>query len=103
MKILTIADEESRSLWDFYDSSKLAGVDLILSAGDLKSEYLEFLVTMSKADVLYVHGNHDSHYAERPPEGCICIDGNLFAYNGIRILGLSGSMRSATGKSVYRK
>ncbi len=101
MKILTVADEESRWLWDFYDKSKLADIDLILSAGDLKAEYLEFLVTMSKADVLYVHGNHDSHYAERPPEGCICIDGDLFTYNGIRILGLGGSMRYSNGKNQY--
>lgn len=35
MKILAVADEESRSLWDFYDRSKLEGVELILSCGDL--------------------------------------------------------------------
>lgn len=62
MKILAVADEESRSLWDFYDKSKLEGVELILSCGDLKPEYLEFLVTMSNAEVLYIHGNHDIYY-----------------------------------------
>lgn len=30
MKILAVADEESKSLWDFWDKSKLEGVELIL-------------------------------------------------------------------------
>ena len=47
MKILAIADEESRYLWDFYEKEKLEGIDLILSAGDLSPDYLSFLVTMS--------------------------------------------------------
>ena len=46
MKILAIADEESRYLWDFYEKEKLEGIDLILSAGDLSPDYLSFLVTM---------------------------------------------------------
>ena len=47
MKILLISDEESPSLWDYYQPEKLSCVDLILSCGDLKREYLEFLVTMT--------------------------------------------------------
>lgn len=101
MKILLVADEESRFLWDFYDKSKLDGIDLILSAGDLKPEYLEFLVTMSRADILYIHGNHDSCYENKPPQGCICIDGKLFNYKGIRILGFGGSVRYSMGKFQY--
>lgn len=97
MRILTIADEESRSLWDFYDKSKLADIDLILSAGDLKAEYLEFLVTMSRADVLYVNGNHD----KKIPQGCISVDGSLINYKGLRILGFGGSMRYSNGKNQY--
>lgn len=97
MKILTVADEESLWLWDFYDKSKLADIDLILSAGDLKPEYLEFLVTMSKADVLYVNGNHD----RKEPQGCMCVDGKLINYKGLRILGFGGSMRYSTGGNQY--
>lgn len=47
MKILAIADEESKYLWDFYERGKLEDIDLILSAGDLAPEYLTFLVTMA--------------------------------------------------------
>ena len=56
MKILLIADEESKILWDYFDPERLEGVELILSAGDLKSSYLEFLVTMLNIPLLYIHG-----------------------------------------------
>ncbi len=93
MKILFIADEESKYLWDYYEKSKLEKLDLIISCGDLKPEYLEFLVTMAHCPLLYIHGNHDTKYQQNPPEGCICIDDALFTYQGVRILGLGGSMK----------
>ncbi len=101
MKILAVADEESKYLWDYYEREKLAGVDLILSAGDLKPEYLSFLTTMYAVPLLYVPGNHDDKYAIKPPEGCICIDDDIYVYNGIRILGLGGSMRYRAGDNQY--
>lgn len=93
MKVLVLADVECKALWDFYRKEELEGVDLILSGGDLNAEYLSFLATMSKAPVLYVHGNHDAKYRTREPEGCICIDDKIYSYKGVRILGLGGSMR----------
>lgn len=93
MKILVLADNESEALYDFYDPEKLEGIELIISCGDLEAGYLEFFATMSHAPVLYVHGNHDYRYEEKPPTGCICIDGELYVYKGIRILGLGGSRK----------
>ena len=92
MKILVLADIESKYLWDFFEKSKLEGIDLILSAGDLSADYLEFLATYAICPVLYVHGNHDTKYEKKPPLGCICIDDDIYEYNGIKILGLGGSM-----------
>lgn len=97
MKILAIADEESKYLWDFFEKSKLEGIDLILSAGDLDPRYLSFLATFTHAPVLYVHGNHDKIYDKVPPDGCICIDDDIYVHNGVRILGLGGSMRYCYG------
>lgn len=90
MKILLIADEESPYFWDHFQRGRLDGIDLILSCGDLKADYLSFLVTMGHAPVLYVHGNHDLGYEQFPPEGCDCIDDKLVTVNGVRILGLGG-------------
>ena len=101
MKILTVSDEESPYLWESNAAQKLRAYDLIISCGDLKSDYLSFLVTMAKCPVLYVHGNHDGNYQRRPPEGCDCIEDKLVIYNGVRILGLGGSMRYRPGPHQY--
>ena len=101
MKILTISDEECLALWDYYTPGKLAEYDLILSCGDLKPEYLQFLVTMARCPVLYVHGNHDGGYEENPPLGCDCIDGHIVCYNGLRILGLGGCRKYRPGPHQY--
>lgn len=100
MKILLLADEEDPGLWDYYQPGKLA-YDLIISCGDLKSSYLQFIVTMARCPVLYVHGNHDVHYAQQPPEGCDCIDGAVIEYNGYRIVGLGGCRKYHPGPHQY--
>ena len=101
MKILTVSDEECEALWEYYVPGRLAEYDLILSCGDLKTEYLSFLVTMAKCPLLYVHGNHDTNYAKKPPQGCDCIDGKVVVYNGLRILGLGGCRKYHPGAHQY--
>ncbi len=101
MKILAIADVESKLLWDYYKQGMLDGIDLIISCGDLDPRYLSFLVTMTTVPVLYVHGNHDTKYETVPPEGCTCIEDMIYSYKGIRILGLGGSMRYKPGAHQY--
>ncbi len=101
MKILVLADIESKSLWDFFEKEKLEGIDLILSCGDLKPQYLEFLATFAKVPILYVHGNHDDCYETTPPDGCICIEDQIYVHNGVRILGLGGSIRYKNGIHQY--
>lgn len=101
MKILLVADKESPYLWDYYQPGRLQDIDLILSCGDLKPEYLSFLVTMCTAPLLYVHGNHDTRYEKQPPEGCVCIDDQLVKVGGLRILGMGGSMRYSRKEHQY--
>lgn len=101
MKILVVSDEESPALWDYYTPGRLKEYDLIISCGDLKADYLSFLVTMARAPLLYVHGNHDINYVNHPPEGCDCIDDCLVIYNGVRILGLGGCRRYHPGEHQY--
>lgn len=101
MRILVISDEECPYLWEYYQPGRLDEIDLILSCGDLSPEYLSFLVTMGRAPVLYVHGNHDGKYQKRPPEGCECIDDTIVNINGLRILGLGGSQRYSKGEHQY--
>ena len=101
MKILFISDEECPALWDFYVPGRLDGIDLIISCGDLRSSYLQFLVTMARCPLLFVAGNHDTHYDREPPSGCDCIDDAIVEYNGVRSMGLGGCRRYHPGKYQY--
>lgn len=101
MKILLLADEAEPALWERLKKERLEGIELILSCGDLPASYLSFLTCFSTAPILYIHGNHDTRYAEKPPEGCECIEDMVYTYNGIRVLGLGGSMRYKPGACQY--
>lgn len=101
MRILLLSDEPNMRLWDRLDRTLLEGIDLVLSCGDLPSSYLSFLTCFTSAPILYIHGNHDATYGQNPPEGCICIEDQLYTYQGIRIVGLGGSMRYKPGPHQY--
>lgn len=97
MNILCLADEEDSSLYEYYSKDKTKDVDLILSCGDLKKDYLEFIVTMSNKKLVYVYGNHDNDEIG----GGICAEDDLIVVNGIRILGLGGSIHYSGNKNQY--
>ena len=101
MKILLVSDRESPYLWDYYQPGRLSEYELMISCGDLSSKYLSFLVTMGRAPLLYVHGNHDRTYDQHPPEGCDCIEDKLVTVKGLRILGLGGSPQYSGGEHQY--
>ena len=102
MNILAVSDLESRNFYDYYSPGKLSEFDLIISCGDLHREYLEFLVTMARCPLIYVHGNHDDNFDKAPPEGCICIEDDIFIYKGVRFFGLGGSYRyKDSGEHMY--
>ena len=101
MKILVLADEEYPAFWENYRDDRLKEYDLIISCGDLNPKYLSFIVTMARAPVLYVHGNHDDSYGRTPPEGCDCIEDDIVVYKGLRILGLGGCVQYRPGQHQY--
>lgn len=91
MKILCIADDECKALYDNYVPESVRDVELIISCGDLSADYLDYIQTMSGIPLLYVPGNHDRYYLQEP-DRCTCIDDDIFVFNGIRIAGLGGSI-----------
>lgn len=100
MRILAVSDVPSDKYYEYYKPDMLKKYDLILSCGDLRPEYLEFLVTMSGRPLVYVHGNHDDGYG-REPQGCVCSDGRVVKVNGLRIAGLGGSNWYRDGEYMY--
>ena len=68
MKILLVSDREEPYIWDYFDRERFKDIELVLSCGDLKAEYLSFIVTMIQAPLYYVPGNHNKNYLTNPPE-----------------------------------
>lgn len=101
MKLLLISDMISPILYEHFNPERFKDIDLILSAGDLSANYLIFLTTALKKPLLYVHGNHDQRYSEKPPLGCICIEDEVYEHNGLRIAGIGGCMEYRGGKHQY--
>ena len=101
MKILLLGDKESTYIWDYFDHERFKGVDFVISSGDLKREYLSFVVTMLNVPLFFVPGNHDKNYVELEPEGCINIDRTIVNHNGFKIMGLGGSQWYNDGVYQY--
>ncbi len=93
MRILAISDTPEGWLWERWDRERVAGVDLVISCGDLPATYLEHIVTLANVPLVYVQGNHDTAYDDHAPEGCVSIDGQLRDFRGLRVMGLGGSIR----------
>lgn len=91
MKILAVSDAVDPQLHQSAAGGLSAGVDLIISCGDLPPEYLSRLVNAFNAPLYFVRGNHDIRYEEKPPEGSSNLHAQLLKIGGLRILGLEGS------------
>ena len=104
MKILVVSDKIVERLRTPSGSDALREVDLIVSCGDLRYDYLEYLLTIANAPLCYVHGNHDrpmlreSGAIVAEPEGATNLHGKAIAVrvrSGARVLlaGLEGTHR----------
>lgn len=102
-RILAVSDVVDPVLYDHFDAEtwKSRRIDLIVSCGDLPADYLSYLVSTFNVPLFYVPGNHDGSYRETPPEGCESIDERLVAWNGLRIVGLGGSLWYNGGPEQY--
>ena len=101
VKVLLVSDVEDNYIWDHFDYERFKEIQLVISCGDLKASYLEYIATMIKAPLFYVNGNHDGRYLENPPAGCIPIDDKIIVYKNLRILGLGGSISYNKGPFQY--
>ena len=99
MKVLVVSDSHMYNdiLADITKRWKNK-VDLLVHCGD--SSLLPDDDLLKDFDIV-VHGNHDDKYERIPPDGCICIDDKIYVHEGVRILGLGGSMRYKPGEHQY--
>ena len=72
VRVLAIADEVSDALWG--PKSAALAPDLVIAAGDLPWDYLEYLASSLDRPVVFVPGNHDPGVsrARRTGPGSTC-------------------------------
>lgn len=117
VRVLAVADEVVDTIHDV--QVRRHRPDLVLAAGDLPWDYLEFLSSCLDVPVVFVPGNHDpevvsphagfrgliaDHGMPEPdprPLGCLNVDGAILDVAGLRIAGLGGSIRHNLGPNQY--
>ncbi|MBQ7378659.1 MAG: metallophosphoesterase [Clostridia bacterium] len=92
MKVLVIADEESKFLTEYFAENGLGNIDLILSVGDLPYSYLETIRTKLKKPLFYVKGNHDTYKTGLFDKEFI--EWKSVEVSGIRIIGIGCQHRN---------
>lgn len=117
VNVLVIADEVAPNLTDsrLHDLSP----DLVLSAGDLPWDYVEWVSHVARCPTVFVPGNHDpevktarltrrGEYLRHgvpcdPPRPCGATnaDGTVVEAAGLRIAGLGGCVKYRTGPHQY--
>ncbi len=98
VKVLTISDEVARQMYSPAARERFHDARLILSCGDLRPSYLEFVVSILNVPCLYVPGNHDARpeiteagALVEEPAGCVNIDRRVVREAGFSVAGLGGS------------
>ena len=122
MKILCISDQIDPLVYTNSIKQRFKDIDIVLSAGDLPLEYLEFVVSSLNVPLLFVFGNH--HVDELPyftrntelslaaPDwagkrktastlGCMHIGSKIKFEEGFIFAGLGGSIRYNEGANQY--
>lgn len=107
-RLLAIADAVSPVIYSSNFPGNLPPFDVILSAGDVPGETLEFVATKSTTTPLYVLGNHGDGFIRdsvtdelRLPGGCINAHLKLVDVAGVMVLGVEGSARYREGSQQY--
>lgn len=101
MKILLLADKVSPALYDYFEPERFAGIEMVISCGDLPAGYLDFIASMLNVPCYYVPGNHDGAFLTRPPAGWRSLDGRIVLHQGITLAGLGGCLQYNGGPYQY--
>lgn len=107
-RVLAIADAVSPVIYSSNFPGNLPPFDVILSAGDVPGDTLEFVATKAHTTPLYVLGNHGEGFIRdadtdefRLPGGCINVHLKLVEVEGLMVLGVEGSARYRDGPQQY--
>jgi Icc-related predicted phosphoesterase len=104
MKMLCVSDQIDPLLYSDSIQKRYAGVDIVLSAGDLPLDYLHFIASSLNKPLLYVSGNH--HIGEKANNacqgsGCVHVGSKVRREEGLIVAGLGGSVRYNRGPNQF--
>lgn len=113
LNILCIADHVDPLIYSEGIKKHFSHVDAVISCGDLKKYYYEFIVSNLNVPLLYVLGNHSPFSLEKPNpieysvknlfQGGILTDGKCIYIKELDLIvaGLGGCIRHNNGKNQY--
>lgn len=75
MRILCVSDQIDPLIYNSAAAKNFPDIDLILCAGDLPMDYVDFIVTTFNKPAYFVFGNHDLKELDAPAaHGAVCLD-----------------------------
>jgi Icc-related predicted phosphoesterase len=119
MKILCVSDQIDPLVYSSSIKRRFEDVDMVLSAGDLPLDYLEFIVSSLDKPLFFVFGNHNlnefnyyrgmvndrfgfSQMSDKiPGAGTVHIGGKVVKEGSLIIAGLGGSLRYNEGRNQF--
>jgi Icc-related predicted phosphoesterase len=117
VKILCISDQIDPQVYSPHIKERFADVDLILSAGDLPMDYLDYIISTLNKPLLFVFGNHHTEQLRfykklwnapliddtRDFLGCgaVHMGTKVKTEGNFIVAGLGGSMRYNNGSNQY--
>lgn len=107
MRILAVSDVELGLLYNASVSERFKGIDIILSSGDLRYSYLEYLVSMLNVPLFYVLGNHANQIEhtvagpKRAPDGGVNLHMRSIRYQQLLMAGIEGCLQYNNGPYQY--
>ena len=91
MRILAISDKEDSLLSARIERAQTERPAVVVSCGDLRPGYLDYIATMANAPLLFVRGNHDTDERGYLDMGGTPLDGCIVRIGGFNFAGLDGS------------
>jgi Icc-related predicted phosphoesterase len=116
MKILCVSDQIDPLVYTNSIRERFKDVDVVLSAGDLPMDYLDFIVSSLNKPLLYIAGNHHTRVPggrkiftgafveseEYDSFGACYVDSKVHFEEGLIVAGLGGSMRYNQGENQFK-
>jgi Icc-related predicted phosphoesterase len=101
MKILCVSDQIDPLIYTTTIKQRFADVDLVLSAGDIPMDYLDFIISTLNKPLFFVPGNHHTGGFDGYSHGAVCIDSKVKREAKLIVAGLGGCRRYNKGENQF--